>query len=154
VPDCVPERATASDLAAALISDGIEGAHILLPAGNLARPELRRELEGAGAWVDEVVAYRTVRPDEIDTAALDALRTGTVDVVALASPSAIRNLVDMLEGDVACLQRAALACIGPSTAAAVQDLGLSPTVVAARHTLDGLAEAIVDCSRERTYGPA
>jgi len=153
-PDCVPERATASELAAAMIRDGIEGARVLLPAGNLARSELRRELEGAGAQVDEVVAYRTIRPEDLDTAALDVLRAGAIDVVALASPSAIRNLVAMLDGDVACLQRSALACIGPSTAAAVQARGLSPTVVATRHTLDGLTDAIVGCSRERTYGPA
>ena len=154
VPDCVPERATASELAAAMIRDGIEGARIFLPAGNLTRPELRRELEDAGADVEGVVAYRTVRPNEIDTSALDGLRKGAVDVVALASPSAVRNLVDMLRGDTACLQHSALACIGPSTAEAVQALGLSPAVVATSHTLVGLAEAIVDCSGERMYGSA
>jgi uroporphyrinogen-III synthase len=49
----------------------------------------------------------------------------------------------MLGTDAPLLRKIRLVCIGPSTAAAVRDLGFRPAAVAAEHTLDGLVAAIV-----------
>ena len=49
---------------------------------------------------------------------LGMVRRGDVDVVVLASPSAARNLVDIL-GSTVELRSMNLACIGPTTADAV-----------------------------------
>src|SRR5207248_557945 len=98
---CRPEIATAGDLAGAMECRDVAGKRVLIPAGDISRPELADGLRAAGAMVDKVIAYRTVQPDparstERSLASLHALRRGGVDVVALASPSAIRNLVSML----------------------------------------------------------
>ena len=154
VAHCVPGEATGASLAAAMAATGIKEAHVLLPLGNLARPELRRGLEAAGAQVDEVVAYHTVRPRDANPSALETLRRGEIDLVALASPSAARNLVEILGADLSPLHRAKLACIGPTTAAAVAELGLKPAGVAAQHTIDGLVQVIVTLAREDVYDPA
>jgi uroporphyrinogen III methyltransferase/synthase len=158
--DCRPEEATASALAAALERWGVAGQRILFPTGDLAGPELRERLETAGAEVHQVVVYRTVVPAAHsrgrapreaplrDTpvrgrGALPAVRCGEVDIIALASPSAARNLAAMLGTDAPLLRKIRLVCIGPSTAAAVRHLGFRPAAVAAEHTLDGLVAAIV-----------
>jgi uroporphyrinogen III methyltransferase/synthase len=153
IPDCLPDEATSKALAAAMAGLGVRDAHILLPVGNLAGSELRQGLERVGAQVDQVIAYRTIRPAHIDAVARERLRRGTIDVVAIASPSAIRNLVEMLGSERQLLHDLQLACIGPTTAAAVRELGLQPTVVASEHTLDGLVAAIAQLStREKSVG--
>jgi uroporphyrinogen-III synthase len=149
----VPAEGTAARLAVHMVGAGAGGTRILLPVGNLARPHLRRGLEEAGAQVDQVVAYRTVRPAEVDEAALEAVRRGDIDAVALASPSAIRHLVDLLGPHASCLQKARLACIGPTTAAEVRELGLEPSAVAGEHTLQGLVQAIASLFGERADEP-
>ncbi|GAC1445340.1 MAG: hypothetical protein NVSMB52_06190 [Chloroflexota bacterium] len=146
--ECAPHQATASDLARTMGKLGLAGVRVLIPAGDIARHELAHGLRDAGALVDQIVVYRTVQPLETRRASLDSLRTGGVDVIALASPSAIRNLSDMLGAHVPVLQHVKLACIGPSTAAAVHSLGLQPAITARNHTLEGLVESIVDLYSE------
>jgi uroporphyrinogen-III synthase len=141
---CRPREATAAALGEALREAGIGGSLILLPVGDLARPELREILEAAGAQVREVVAYHTVPPLEERGESLEALRHGAIDVVAFASPSAVRNLDSMLGSDSPLLRNVRLVCIGPTTAAAVLEVGCEPDAVATEHTLDGLVAAIVD----------
>lgn len=140
--DVLPEEATGAALASELIRRGVIGRLIFLPAGDRSRPELRTGLQRAGALIEEVIAYRTLRPDEIPASALATLRRRAVDIVTLASPSAIDNLVVMLGEDAACLHQTRLVCIGPTTAAAVHAHGFAPAAVATSHTASGLVEAI------------
>lgn len=140
--DCVPPTASAEELARAMKARGLRGARILLPVGNRARSDLQQELRRAGAEVDTVAVYRTVTAEKHHPA-IEALKSGGVDVVALASPSAFHTLLAMLGADMECLWGTALACIGPTTAAAVRKSCFEPAVVASEATLDGLAHAII-----------
>lgn len=139
--DCAPDEARASALVDVL-RDQMRGARVLLPQGDRARSELAEGLRAAGADVDVVIAYRTVQAPLDRRAAIDALRRGEIDVIALASPSAFEHLTAMLGADLAPLQYTRLACIGPTTAEAVRNLGLEPAVIAQEHTLTGLVAAI------------
>ncbi|MEO8083397.1 MAG: uroporphyrinogen-III synthase [Ardenticatenales bacterium] len=116
--------------------------HALFPHADIARPELPDGLRAAGWTVDAVEAYRTTAiPPR--AAVVAALAEG-VDAVAFASPSAVRALVDGLSAAARRgLARAALVCIGPTTAAAVAAAGLSVAVVAAEPSGEGLAAAVV-----------
>lgn len=140
--DCQSARATGRDLAKDMGKLGLKNQRILLPQGDLARPDLRTGLEEAGARVQTVVAYRTAQPIEIDVTVLDSLRRGEVDAVAFASPSAVRNLVEILGPHQSCLRRAWLACIGPTTADQLKEFGFKPAATAAEHTSEGLVQAI------------
>jgi uroporphyrinogen III methyltransferase/synthase len=142
--DCRPTEARAAALGDALRRHGVAGRDVLLPTGDLALPDLRAGLEAAGARVVEIVAYRTLQPLEARSESIQALRRGGVDAIALASPSAARNLAAMLGADIPLLQHVRLVCIGPATAAAVRELGLEPAAVAGEHTLDGLVTGIVE----------
>ena len=121
---------------------------MFLPVGDLARDDLQDGLQKAGAAVDSLVVYRTVAPLGGDPQ-LDLLRAGEIQAVTLASPSAARNLVAMLGGDVSCLRRTKLVCIGPTTAAALRELELEPAAVAREPTVGGLAQAVLACAKER-----
>jgi uroporphyrinogen-III synthase len=144
----VPSEPSGSALATAMQRAGVEGRRVLLPAGDLARPELRQGLIRAGAEVVQVVAYRTVVPDSVDRTILDALCGGKIDVVAFASPSAIRNLVAMLGPDSWCLHRTRIACIGDTTAQAIEQHGFRANATG-QTGLAGLVDAIVGAYKER-----
>ncbi|MDZ7706239.1 MAG: uroporphyrinogen-III synthase [Trueperaceae bacterium] len=102
--------------------------HVGLPQGNRAKPTLQQHLEASGVQTRSVVVYKT-----------ETLpwRAGDAEVVVLASPSAFKALPD----DVA--KRATLVAIGPTTAAAIRQQGLTP-VVAARPSVAALLDTIDD----------
>jgi uroporphyrinogen-III synthase len=121
----------------------MDGKTFLFPKSSIARDILPTELRHRGARVEEIVVYRTVPPEG---GALDIVRTGLTDgsiqAVAFFSPSAVRNILQMLGSR--CLTNTVLAAIGPTTASAVESIGLethitSPTADAAR-----FAEAIAE----------
>jgi uroporphyrinogen III methyltransferase/synthase len=132
-------------LAKALFRKGMRGKRVLAPAARIGRVELVDKLRAAGAVVDVVPVYDTRAPRDPDPLLLDALRTGTVDVVALASPSAAGNLWNALGGPPH--DRVHIACIGPTTAAAASELGFRVDLVAATPSLEGLVEALLQATR-------
>jgi uroporphyrinogen-III synthase/uroporphyrinogen III methyltransferase/synthase len=146
-PDLVPAEATGAALAAAL-GPRARGQRVLVPRPAEGRPELVEGLSAAGAEVVAVEAYQT-RP--APPARLAPLRTwllaGELDAVAFASPSAVRAVVEALGSDAAILGRSGrpiLGAIGPTTAAALREYGLSPGVTPTRYTGWDLAEALAE----------
>jgi uroporphyrinogen-III synthase/uroporphyrinogen III methyltransferase/synthase len=141
-PDLVPESATGASLAAAM-APHMRGRRVLVPRAAEGRPELVDGLVEAGAAVTAVACYRTVPASALAVAPLgEAILDGAVDAVSFASPSAVRSILAGLGARAALLDRCALAAIGPTTAAALQEAGLRVTVVPTRSTAADLAEAI------------
>ncbi len=141
-PDLVPEHATGAALAEAM-APHVRGRRVLVPRAAEGRHELLDGLAGAGAEVVEATAYRTVPASPALVAPLgDAILDGRVDAVAFASPSAVRSVVAAMGPRAELLSRCALAAIGPTTAAAIAEVGLRATVVPAESTAAGLADAI------------
>lgn len=108
----------------------------LLPAAELARPELAAGLRAAGWNVDAVVAYRTVRPP-VDPAAVEVVEGA--DAVLFTSPSTVERFLDTAgSGRVPPL----VVCIGTSTAGCAAEHGLDVAAVAADQTDRGLVTAL------------
>lgn len=139
--DLVPERAIAESLLDALVVTGVAGKRVLLPVAEGARDVLAVGLRAAGARVEVVATYRTERPTGPATDDVAAIRSGAVDVVVFASPSAVRNTVEIVGQPFG--PGVAVACIGPVTAAAARALQLEVAIEAAEHSIPGLVEAIV-----------
>jgi uroporphyrinogen-III synthase len=135
---------SARDLARHLLVTPVNGRRYLFPCGDLARGELPEALRQAGAHVDRVVVYRTVAPPPgAVEPARDLLTRGEADVVVFASPSAVRNLLDLMgDGLTVALRSAVVAVIGPTTETAARECGLDPRIVAAQPTASALAAAI------------
>lgn len=114
------------------ISDGDD---VLLPAAENGRPELSEALREHGAQVTKVVAYRSERT-EISPGRLAELKTQPPDIVVLASPRTAEAFVEQL-GPLP----ARLVAIGPTTAKAIESLGLRVSAIASKPTPEGLLEA-------------
>ncbi len=118
---------------------------VLFPASSLAADTVEAEVRLRGGRVDRVEAYRTVPHAPERERVLDDLEHG-VDVVTFASPSAARSLATALDREwPAVLHGCGIAAIGPTTAAALADLGVHTerVEIADPTGLDGLLDAVI-----------
>jgi uroporphyrinogen III methyltransferase/synthase len=139
-PDFVPEEDfRAEGLVGGFVSHGLQaGSRVLIPRALEAREILPETLRAAGALVDVVPVYRTVRA-EPDAAALARLREG-VDAVTFTSSSTVRHFLALAGAEA--LERAVVASIGPVTSATLRDAGVRVDVEPAESTVPALAEAL------------
>lgn len=137
--DAIPDEFLGVRIADAL--GDLHGRRVLLPRGDLGRPETADSLRAAGALVDDVTLYHTV-PAGPEPAGLAALEGGA-DVVTFTSPSTFTNFVALL-GDRAgrLLAGAVVASIGPVTSVAIRGSGFPVHVEPAEHTMAGLVDAL------------
>ncbi len=142
VADLVPDAYTGEGLVAALAATDIAGKRLLLPRTDIADGELHNGLTGLGATVEQVLAYRTVTPTESVARARELLAAGEVDAITFASSSTVTNLTAAVNGDIAAVNRAVIACIGPKTARTAVEAGLRVDVVAGEQTIPGLVAAL------------
>jgi uroporphyrinogen III methyltransferase/synthase len=145
-PDFVPDEYIAEAIAAGI--GEVAGQRILLPRADIAREALAIELRKKGAEVEEVAAYRTVT-QPLEAGRVLAVLAERPDVITFTSSSTVRgflaglggmNLDEMLRGVV-------VACIGPITAQAAREGGLTPHIIAEEYTMPGLTRAIVSYFR-------
>lgn len=131
--DLVPER----NVAEGLLDEMPEGpGRVLLPQADRARPVLAAGLRSKGWVVDAVVAYRTVPVAPSRELLVEAR---SADGIAFTSASTVTSYVAAAGVDAV---PAAVVCIGPVTAEAAINAGLSVAAVAEPHTLDGLVAAV------------
>lgn len=141
-----PSAAIGDALARELPVDG--STQLLWPRSELAGEAMADTLRARGATVDAPVAYRTVASLELLGIA-DALRDRRVDAVTFTSPSTVRHFVDGLAAaglklaKLAADTRPAVVCIGPVTAAAAEECGLTVDAVAETSDDDGLVQAVI-----------
>jgi uroporphyrinogen-III synthase len=153
----IPDEYIAEGVADALLKDtrqrgeSLVGKHILLPRAAEARNVLVRELQQAGAIVDEIAAYSTLpvaSNDALGRDVLHLLQTHQIDIITFTSSSTVRNFVQWLTGTaniriVTENGQLKIACIGPITAQTAGVYGLTVHIEAQEFTIDGLVEAIV-----------
>lgn len=126
------------------LSTSLVGKKILLPRSDRARPDLPDALKAIGAEVAEVVAYHTGGAGRIDPGVMRAVREVQVDVISFFSPSAIENMRAEFGDDLLARlgAKAALAAVGPVTAAALRSAGLPVAIEAPLATAESMAAAI------------
>jgi uroporphyrinogen-III synthase len=133
-------------LAAALVAQGVKGAFVLIPQSEIARDALVRTLDGAGARVTAVTAYRIVDGEADVTPLLEALDAGRVDAICFTSASTARNLARRIGGAELARRletgRPVAASMGPIASAALRELGVARVVEAREHTAAGLARTV------------
>jgi uroporphyrinogen III methyltransferase/synthase len=116
---------------------------VVLARADAATRDLRDALLERGALVEEVVAYRTVEGPPESRDRVRAVLMQPLDGVTFTSGSTVRGLHALLSAPEALRATALPAyCIGPVTARVARRVGFSVPVVAARHTVAALADAI------------
>jgi uroporphyrinogen III methyltransferase / synthase len=139
--DVVPEEFVAEEVARAVIGASRAGERVLVYRAQEARDVLPRMLEEAGRNVTIVPAYKTIVPGDPEF----ARKIERADVLTFTSASTVYGFAELLGGNDAAMGAArgkVVACIGPITAAAARDIGLSVDVVAERYTTAGLLDAL------------
>ncbi len=134
-PAVVADPAHAANLAGRLEAQGLAGARVLFPASRIARPELSGRLAAAGAEVVQLAVYDTVAP-----AGLQAPPPDAVDVATFTSPSTIKNFVHV--AGTSWFAEVPVICIGPTTAAAAREAGISDVHIAGEASLAGIVETL------------
>jgi uroporphyrinogen-III synthase len=122
---------------------------VLFPRSDIGREVIADELRKAGAQVTEVVAYRTLAVPtgrEEDPDIYKMLLERQIAAVTFTSPSSVRHFVSALgdEQGPDLLRTTVVASIGPVTAEAAQQLGVTSTIVPKDYTVPALVQAIVD----------
>jgi len=142
--DYVPNEYLSEKIAVGL--GDMRGRRVLLPRADIASEKLPALLRDRGALVDDIIAYRTMIPRHLTPESLKSILAEGMDLIIFTSPSTVRNLARIMShGALAGFMRdIKVACIGPVTADAVEELGIGVDVIAKTHTIDGLVEAIVD----------
>ena len=139
----VAETHTGAGLAEELGSK-MTGAKVLLPRSDRGNPDLPVALKRHGAEVREVIAYRTLRPAAVDERNLSQIAEGTADAVLFFSPSAVHHFAELIGGEQLCVlqDKLAIMAVGPVTANALRDAGVSRAVVAGDTTGAAVIEAL------------
>ena len=136
--DLIPDKFTASLLATTFKKAC--GLRIFLPESDIARSTVAEIVEGYGASVTCVTAYRTITGSGgVDISS--QLASGQVDAIVFTSSSTVENFLRRLAaegGDRNHLYGICIACIGPQTAQTAQECGLTVSLVPATHTLEAL----------------
>jgi uroporphyrinogen-III synthase len=116
---------------------------VLLPRADIATGELEAAVASKGWTPVRVDAYRTRLSRGLPADAARVLRAGRVDAITFTSASTVDGFIRMLEPEARLpdpLPKAV--CIGPVTARAATDRGLTVAAVASPHTIDGLIAAL------------
>ncbi|HEX8921763.1 MAG TPA: uroporphyrinogen-III synthase [Pyrinomonadaceae bacterium] len=150
--DVVPEQFKAEGAFAAIESylggrERLDRLNFLIPRAAVARDFLPKALEEAGARVDVVPAYRTVRPQTSERGRVDALLAGgAVDCITFTSSSTVTNFAQLFDTtDLSqLLEGVRVACIGDITAATAAEYNLRTDILPREYTIPALTRAIVD----------
>ena len=150
--DLVPSNRSQEGLVEAFEDIAVDGLKILIPASAIGRELLDEALSARGATVCRVTAYEN-RPPSPDTVELpSALADDSLDLFIFLSPSSVRHFL-LTAGEqrgMDQLTRRHIACIGPTTASAVRELGLEVSVQPEESSVPALVEAICDLYHGKT----
>ena len=120
---------------------------VFLPRADIATEALCEGLVELGWEVDDITAYRTVRAAPPPAEVREAIKSGKFDAAVFTSSSTVRNLVGIAGKPHA---TTVIACIGPATAAAAEELGLRVDVIASEPSADKLAQSLAEFARVRS----
>jgi uroporphyrinogen-III synthase len=127
------------------LESSLRGRKVFLPRSDRGDKKLAEMLREAGAEVTDVVAYQTTWPEPLDSGLIDQIRSGAVDVITFASPSAYQSLGNWIDSAemVRFSTQIQFAAIGPITAGAIRKAGARVEIVADEPTARGFTAAIV-----------
>ncbi|MET0261846.1 MAG: uroporphyrinogen-III C-methyltransferase [Rariglobus sp.] len=144
--ECMPDTATGSSLADALIATGsLDSAKVIVVTGNLNRDVLVRKLEAGGAIVDSLLLYKTEKTDLTDDPVADDFREKGADAILFASSSAVSSFAEQ-SATLALSANAKtplIGSIGPQTSETMKRVAMEIGFEAKKPSLDSLIDALL-----------
>ncbi len=149
--DLIPGSHGAEHVISAMAeSSDLKDAAILYPASEIARSTVEERLAALGARVSRTTAYRTV-PLPLDVTEIEGdLAEGPVDAVTFTSPSAVESLVNGLGAErfADLMSATTVVAIGPTTADALLNAGVTDPREPEQSTLQALAGRLIELLEE------
>ena len=142
--DFVPTQSRG--LAIADEMENLAGKRVLLPCTKIAPKDLPTALHEKCAVVHTIPIYDTVKSEGKGRGVLEKkIINGEIDMVTFTSSSTVTNFVGMFESSATklLLSKVKIAVIGPSTAEAVKQYGLTVDVMPNTASVEALAQKIV-----------
>ncbi|MDP4268119.1 MAG: uroporphyrinogen-III synthase, partial [Bacteroidota bacterium] len=93
------------------------------------------------ALVDRLNVYFTQKVMPVDKSVLGLIYSNSYDILIFTSPSAFDHFYELIRKDILSLNLK-VACIGKTTAKAINSKGINPLIIANDSSIAGLAEAI------------
>jgi uroporphyrinogen-III synthase len=133
-----------------LLEQGIAGRRVALQEHGGPQPAFVAALHAAGATVVEIPVYRWTLPADVRPARrlIDQVLAGQIDALTFTSAPAARALLELAGPDEPELLRrlrttTMAACVGPVTAAPLEERGV-PVTAPARYRLGALIKTVTD----------
>ena len=142
----VPEKFSAKGIAEELAKFKIREKNIFIPGSAISRDELQVLLKSQGANVLFVPVYDVIIPPKADLKeSLKLLKNVHPDLFIFTSPSTFFNFVKIMniQDPVKYFRLSNIAAIGPTTAAAIRELGVNVKIVPDSYTMKALVESII-----------
>jgi uroporphyrinogen III methyltransferase / synthase len=136
--DVVPEHFVAESLVEALAELPIRRA--LVARAREARDVLPNALSARGVEVNVLALYETVA-EPLSPWSLAAAREA--DYITFTSSSTVRFFLEAAGGSAGLSPHTRIVSIGPVTSATLREHGLEPHVIARRHDIEGVVEALL-----------
>ena len=113
---------------------------------------IRPSLEKLGVTVDVVETYQNVLPDVSTEEIVALISQQSAHYVIFTSPSTVNNLAVLLDSDQLSthLPHTRVACIGPVTAKAAEQCGLTVHLLPQEHTTPAIVELLIKDSNQLT----
>jgi uroporphyrinogen III methyltransferase/synthase len=136
--DYLPADYVNEAVADGLLERTAAGDRVLLFRAQEGRDVVPDALRAAGRRCDDVAGYATRFVEDPDY----RVKLGYADIVTFTSASTVHGLLANVPDAASALRGKLVACIGPITAAAAREAGITVNVVADEFTADGLADAL------------
>ncbi len=147
--DLMPSEAVGVEIAEEFAEyESIENLRICLLRAEVANPDLPKALEALGGIVDDIGLYKTVAETEDRDGAAAKLMESGADWITFTSGSTVRHFHARfdLAAVIKKFPQTKVASIGPETSKVMQSIGVTPTIEAKEHTIDGLVQSVVTAS--------
>ena len=151
VADIIPDHFQSEGLIDALKDVDLQNKQVWLPQAEVTRNTLEESLLQRGATVHHTPVYRNTLPQQGLSPLIQCLQDKTLDWITVTSPSAIKNLVQLLPTELFEQLKAhppRIACIGEITAKAVRLNDLPVDVVPLQQNVEGMVNAICDACQQ------
>jgi uroporphyrinogen III methyltransferase/synthase len=140
----VPPMYQAESLVEELLKKDISGKRILLPRAQASRRILPDTLQLAGADVHEIQVYRADIPESSRKELIRVLTHEKLNYITFTSSSTVNHFAE-IAGDLLNkldFRKIRVACIGPVTAATLEEHGIPCKIQAKEFTIPGLVKAL------------
>lgn len=125
-------------------SVSLKGMRFLLPRAEKAREIFPEKIRELGGEIDVPVAYRTVKPESRGKRLRRFLREGRISIATFTSASTFINFRAIMGEDAdEYLKGATIAAIGPVTANAIEQAGLSVDIMPSKATIEAMVDEII-----------